>query len=547
MNAVAERPTQVRYLIVATATMAAALLYLERVCLSVAAVYIREDLRLTEVELGWAMGVFFWAYAAGQVPSGWLTDRYGPRKMMTVYLIGWSVFGVSIALANNLWTLLLARLALGLSQAGAYPTLTVLIKHWVPRESRGVASSVVAFGGRAGGAGANLLTVMLIMAFIPSSTPATIKPDDVLDPKVLQEHWSATSPSELDPVRKRIREQSEAKNPSVEQIVASLNAILASPNCFEGLDATTLWLSNDANRIYALPVADRSNWESQRLNRLIIEKAFPGSLKQFHGEGWRPTLLLYGLGGVIIGLVFWLSVRDWPEQHPRCNSGEIALIGESESSPSSLTPAKVGIAWGRLALNWNMTWNSANQFFVNFGWVFVITLFPNYLSDVFAVPIEQRGWMTTLPLVVAAGGMLFGGWLTDRLARTMGVRWGRAIPIGATKLLGAFGLLICPWLDAPWGVTIALSVMTFTTDMGVPAVWAFAQDVGGRHVGSVLGWGNMWGNVGAGLSPIVVAWAQKYYGWDVVFYLGAGAFVMGTIAGLLVRADRPLFPQEEKA
>src|SRR5687767_7439979 len=174
-------PTRIRHLIVLAAMLAAVLLYLERVCVSVAEVYIREDLRIGKMEMDAAFGAFFIAYALAQVPSGWLSQRYGPRAMMTLYMLGWSVFGVFIALAQDFWTLFAARFLLGLSQAGAYPTAALLVKRWVPDSARGIASSVVAFGGRAGGAGANWLTGVLIIAFVPISTPATVKPADVLD------------------------------------------------------------------------------------------------------------------------------------------------------------------------------------------------------------------------------------------------------------------------------------------------------------------------------------------------------------------------------
>ena len=183
-------PTRVRYLIVLVAMLAAVLLYLERVCVSVAEVYIREDLRIGKMEMDAAFGAFFIAYALAQVPSGWLSQRYGPRAMMTLYMIGWSVFGVFIALAQDFWTLFAARFLLGLSQAGAYPTAALLVKRWVPDRPRGLASGVVAFGGRFGGAGANWLTGILIVAFVPISTPATIDAERYARPRT---HSSSNS------------------------------------------------------------------------------------------------------------------------------------------------------------------------------------------------------------------------------------------------------------------------------------------------------------------------------------------------------------------
>ncbi len=48
--------------------------------------------------------------------------------------------------------------------------------------------------------------------------------------------------------------------------------------------------------------------------------------------------------------------------------------------------------------------------------------------------------------------------------------------------------------------TIFLALVGLATDLSISAMWAFGQDVGGKHVGAVVGWANMWGNLGAGCS-----------------------------------------------
>ena len=65
----------VRVLIVLVLTAMAALLYLERVCVSVAEGYIREDLRIGTMQMDAAFGAFFIAYALGQVPGGYLAQQ----------------------------------------------------------------------------------------------------------------------------------------------------------------------------------------------------------------------------------------------------------------------------------------------------------------------------------------------------------------------------------------------------------------------------------------------------------------------------------------
>ncbi len=53
----------------------------------------------------------------------------------------------------------------------------------------------------------------------------------------------------------------------------------------------------------------------------------------------------------------------------------------------------------------------------------------------------------------------------------------------------------------PLRVTMYLALVGFATDLGIGAVWAYAQDVGGRNCGAVMGWANMWGNLGAASRP----------------------------------------------
>src|ERR1700675_3131100 len=73
------RPTGMRHVVVLLTTMVAVLLYLDRICLSFVERYVKDDLRLTDFQMGVLLGAFFWAYAVGQVPAGFLSDRYGAR------------------------------------------------------------------------------------------------------------------------------------------------------------------------------------------------------------------------------------------------------------------------------------------------------------------------------------------------------------------------------------------------------------------------------------------------------------------------------------
>ena len=103
------RPTKVRHFVVILAMLSSVLLYLDRFCISFAERFIREDLSLTNEQTGWILSAFFWTYALAQVPTGYLTDRYGARLMLTLYILFWSLFTGLTGLASGFVMLLFLR------------------------------------------------------------------------------------------------------------------------------------------------------------------------------------------------------------------------------------------------------------------------------------------------------------------------------------------------------------------------------------------------------------------------------------------------------
>lgn len=167
MNATAptQNPTRVRYLLLAVATANAFLLYLDRICMGAVAqsASFQAELGLGKDHVGDVLAAFFFAYALGQLPAGWMADRFGPRRMLVMYILMWSLCTALTGFAGGLIGLLVVRLACGLAEAGAYPASGRIIARWFPFSQRGRASSVVTLGGRIGNAIALWLTAALIL------------------------------------------------------------------------------------------------------------------------------------------------------------------------------------------------------------------------------------------------------------------------------------------------------------------------------------------------------------------------------------------------
>jgi MFS transporter, ACS family, glucarate transporter len=544
--------SRIRYGVIAVACLSAVLLYLDRFCWVFAQRYVKEDLGLSDKQLGWCMSGFFLTYALAQVPSGWLADRFGPRRMMTLYILIWSFFTGAMGLVGSFLGLLFVRLATGIGQAGAYPTCASVVRTWMPFSARGMASSVIAFGGRVGGGIAPVLTAWLVIWFVPLQAPVRLTEADILMiPKTPEQTEQVVAPAET--LRRELAEtlitRMELAPGALDAIRAEersdlaerFNRLIEGPVLFDPERLRSLPLEREAKRL--LGQDELGPDETQRLNRLVLEAVFPDTVRKIYVQGWRSVMIFYGLLGIPVALLFWWIVRDSPRGHPLVNEGELEKIGtvaapvnvRSDDSPKEGFPL-VPILTSRTL--WLL---SVCQFGTNIGWAFLVTWLPRYLLEVHRVPFEMRGLMVTVALWCGWFGMLGGGWLTDRLTRRFGVRWGRALPIGGTRLMAGACFVVMLLHPDPWVATALFALVAFSTDAGAGATWAFNQDVGGRYTASVLGWGNMWGNIGAACSPLLIDRLVETYGnWDMAFVACAAAFGIAGICGLLIDARRKI-------
>ena len=603
----APRPTRVRHLVVGACTLMAVLLYLDRFCVGFAADFIREDLGLTQGAILWFHSAFFWSYALAQVPSGWLSDRYGARAMLSLYILSWSFFTAMVGLAQTLTVLILMRLGIGLGQAGAYPTSAGVVSKWVPFSARGSASAVISFGGRVGGALAPLLTAYLIVLFVPLGTPASLTEADLLHAPRLgarlldaaDEKWAGPSPqrhvwtrlpeesrevarragepyreverrlkddpltqAEADELRRRLDAMRVDDAQDREALLAALNGLIDAPELLPPEAAAQLPLNDEARReLRRLRDGESlSSDRRRRYHRFLLESAFPGEIRKLYVRGWRPVMLTYGLIGIVVAGVFWAALRNRPEEHPACNEAERELIAAGRPAGVASPDGRAGaIPWGALLRSGNLWLVSANELLTNVGWAFLVISLPRYLLEAHQVPLETRGLMASVPLLVGIAGMLAGGWITDAWTARLGLVWGRRLPMCLPRFTAALGYALCLLfsslppdspLASPWAYVAAFALVAFSTDMGVPPIWAFKQDVGGRYAGTVLGWGNMWGNLGAAVAPPVYHLALSEHpgpaDWNTMFLVCLAAFLLAGVCSLWVDATKPVVPSDHR-
>src|ERR1039457_5784351 len=124
MPAPRQHPTHVRYGVVVFAVALAVVTYIDRVCISFAARFIRADLHLSQVKMGYACSAFAWAYALFALPDGFLADWMGARRVLLRIVLWWSFFTAATGWVWSFASLAVTRSLFGAGEAGCFPNLT---------------------------------------------------------------------------------------------------------------------------------------------------------------------------------------------------------------------------------------------------------------------------------------------------------------------------------------------------------------------------------------------------------------------------------------
>jgi MFS family permease len=155
-------PTHSRHTVLRLIFALAVITYLDRLCISAAMPSIAAEFNLTPDQKGWVFSAFTIAYAAFEIPSGWLGDRFGARLALTRIVLWWSAFTALTGAAVGYRSLLVTRFLFGAGEAGAFPNIARAVSRWFPVAEQGRAMSVSFIGLALGSAISPLLVFNLL-------------------------------------------------------------------------------------------------------------------------------------------------------------------------------------------------------------------------------------------------------------------------------------------------------------------------------------------------------------------------------------------------
>ena len=394
--------------------------YLDRVCISAAAPYISDELHLTNVQMAQVLSAFALAYAVFEIPSGWLADTIGPRKVLTRIVLWWSTFTMLTGAMTGYSSLVATRFLFGAGEAGALPSASNAVARWFPLSERGKANGAILFGTRVGG----MIGVPIVLFLI-------------------------------------------------------------------------------------------SRW------------------------GWRASFVIVGSLGFVWAAGWYWWYRDTPSAHSSVSPAELAWI-EQDASESDRHEAR-STPWRVLLRSRNLWAICAMYFTYGYGLYFYFTWLPTYLIRVLGFSVLRGGLLAGLPFVFAGIANLSGGWLTDFLARTRGLRAARCTLGFASFFTGAVLTFASTLVPQPIAKAVLLALALGSVDLALSACWAVCLDIGRSYAGVVTGCMNTFSNLGGVLTPLVVAYAvDRYQSWTFPFYVTALVYAAGAFIWLTIDPTKPI-------
>jgi MFS family permease len=139
--------------------------YVDRVNVSTAAAVFGKELSLSNTQVGFVFSAFAYFYLVFQIIGGWIGDRFGPRRTLTICSIIWAGATVLTGLAGGFVSMVLARMLLGLGEGATFPTATRAMSNWTAPGGRGFAQGITHAFARIGNAVTPPLVTWLMLAY----------------------------------------------------------------------------------------------------------------------------------------------------------------------------------------------------------------------------------------------------------------------------------------------------------------------------------------------------------------------------------------------
>lgn len=233
--------------------------------------------------------------------------------------------------------------------------------------------------------------------------------------------------------------------------------------------------------------------------------------------GWRHTFFVFGIFGVIFGILWYLLFREKPEQAKFISTNEVDYIKKHRQKSENGIKADLPFS---VILKSATMWKTMLQYVSsNFTFYFSLTWMYPYIQERFQLGLIEAGFYTSIPLIAGAVGNWTSGFMVDAIFRSGKWKLSRRLPAIIGFVLSAIGMIMVTQVSSPALSVAFMALAVFGADMTLSPSWAFCIDIGKENAGMVSGTMNMAGNLGAFVTIIAFPYLFKWTGHYEPFFI----------------------------
>jgi ACS family glucarate transporter-like MFS transporter len=263
--------------------------------------------------------------------------------------------------------------------------------------------------------------------------------------------------------------------------------------------------------------------------------------------GWRGSFFVSGIVGLGLAVVCYTSVTSRPEEHPKVNAAELALIHGAAELHHQRTPSTARVSkvpWTKI-LGSRSTWGLMVSHFclvypvyIFFTWFFV------YVMKARGMTITKASFWASAPFVANLLMVPLWGWFSDRAVEKLGKRMGRR----TSAWLAIFFSAALLWTGSQTANnTLALLQLAIAAGFNFAAsavLWTTCNDISADFSGSISGTMSTFGSLGGWISPVLTGYVAAKLGWTYALDLAAAITMISGLAWFFIDADRNILSSE---
>jgi sugar phosphate permease len=269
-------------------------------------------------------------------------------------------------------------------------------------------------------------------------------------------------------------------------------------------------------------------------------------------SGWRQVFIWFALPGILLSLIWYLLIKNHPEESSFCSPGEVNLIKSSQAS-TNYTKANTALRFpwidklirakkvqpiettAQIFRSWNVWGNTIGYFFMLSIVNGILTWIPSYLLNEKHFSFIKMGFVASAPWVGAVLGNLVGGCISDKVFHK------RRKPLMLVSTLSTFIMMLLlinsPAEAAP--LSCLLFLTGFLLNLGFSAFTAYPMGLATDKTFPItIAVVNTGGHVGSFISPMLAGFLLDTFHYGAVFTFFAVCSALSLLVILTI--DEPV-------